>query len=75
MEKCFYCKGIMKNDYSNYMADLNGHFIIIRNVPCHKCCQCGEVSYSGEVVVQIEKIIEKLKEALTEIAVVEYFVA
>lgn len=62
----------MVEDTTNYMADLDGHFIIIRNVPCHKCTQCGEVSYSGEVVVRIEKIIEKLKGVLTEVAIVEY---
>ena len=72
MDKCFYCKGIMKNDYNNYMVDLDGHFIIIKNVPCHKCSQCGEVSYSGEVVARIEEIVEKLKDALAEVAVVEY---
>lgn len=26
----------MKDDFSNYMVDLDGHFFIIRNVPCHK---------------------------------------
>ena len=62
----------MKNDYNNYMVDLDGHFIIIKNVPCHKCSQCGEVSYSGEVVARIEEIVEKLKDALAEVAVVEY---
>lgn len=72
MDKCFYCKGEMKDGFCNYMADLDGHFIIIKNVPCHKCCQCGEVSYSGEVVVRIEEIVKKLKEALTEVAIVEY---
>ena len=54
------------------MADIDGHFIIIKHVPCHKCTQCGEVSYSGEVVMRIEQIVEKLKEALTEVAIVEY---
>ncbi len=72
MDKCFFCKGNMVEDTTNYMVDLDGHFIIIRNVPCHKCTQCGEVSYSGEVVVRIEKIIEKLKGVLTEVAIVEY---
>lgn len=62
----------MKEDFSNYMVDLDGHFIIIKHVPCHKCTQCGEVSYSGEVVMRIEQIVEKLKEALTEVAIVEY---
>ena len=72
MNKCFYCKGEIKDDFCNYMADIDGHFIIIKNVPCHKCTQCGEVSYSGEVVMRIEQIVEKLKEALTEVAIVEY---
>lgn len=72
IDRCHICKGIMKNDYNNYMVDLDGHFIIIKNVPCHKCSQCGEVSYSGEVVARIEEIVEKLKDALAEVAVVEY---
>ena len=72
MRKCFYCKGNMKDDFSNYMVYLDGRFIIVRNVPCHKCSQCGEVSYSGEVVTRLEEIVATRKEALTEIAVVEY---
>ncbi|MBR2409103.1 MAG: type II toxin-antitoxin system MqsA family antitoxin [Lachnospiraceae bacterium] len=72
MGSCFYCKGNMKDGLSNYMVDMDGHFIIIKNVPCHKCSQCGEVSYSGETVARIEEIIAKLKEALTEVAVVDF---
>ena len=70
--KCFYCEGKMSESFSNYMTDIDGHFIIIKNVPCHKCSQCGEVSYSGKVVAKIEEIVEKLKEALTEVAIVEF---
>ena len=33
MEKCFFCKGIIENSVTNYMLDLNGQFIIIKNVP------------------------------------------
>lgn len=72
MKKCFYCKGNMIDGFSNYMVDVDGRFIIVRNVLCHKCSQCGEVSYSGEVVARLEEIVEKLKEALTEVAIVEY---
>ena len=62
----------MKEGFSNYMVDLDGHFIIIKHVPCHVCCQCGEVSYSGVVVARIEEIIAGLKAAMTEIAVVDF---
>lgn len=72
MNECFFCKGILEDGYTNYMTDLNSHFIIIKNVPCHKCSQCGEVSYSGTTMARIEEIIEQLKNVLTEIAIVEY---
>ena len=72
MEKCFFCKGDMEEGFSNYMVDLDGHFIIIKHVPCHKCSQCGEVSYNGQTVARIEEIIGKLKETLTEVAIVEF---
>lgn len=62
----------MIDGFSNYMVDVDVRFIIVRNVLCHKCSQCGEVSYSGEVVARLEEIVEKLKEALTEVAIVEY---
>ena len=72
MEKCLFCKGDLADSYCNYMADVDGHFIIIKNVPCHKCSQCGEVSYSGTIVSEIEKIVEKLKDVLTEVAIVDF---
>ena len=72
MEKCLFCKGDLVDSYSNYMADLDGHFIIIKNVPCHKCSQCGEVSYGGAIVSEIEKIVEKLRDVLTEVAIVDF---
>ena len=62
----------MKEDHTNYMVDIDGHFIIIKNVPCHKCCQCGEISYSGVTVARIEEIIQNLKNVFTEVAIVEY---
>ncbi|MBO4374539.1 MAG: type II toxin-antitoxin system MqsA family antitoxin [Lachnospiraceae bacterium] len=72
MDKCFFCKGSLENGMTNYMLDIDGHFIIIKNVPCHKCSQCGEVSYSGDTVAKIEKIVESLKKALTEVAIVDF---
>ena len=55
--KCFFYKGKMVDGVTTYMEEVNGHYIIIKHVPCHQCEQCGEVSYSGETVVKIERII------------------
>lgn len=69
---CFYCKGNMKPDTTTYMEDLGNCIVIIKNVPCSKCTQCGEVSYSGATVKRIEEIVSQLKNSLTEIAVVNF---
>lgn len=72
---CFYCKGTMKPSTTTYMEDLGNCIVIIKNVPCNKCTQCGEVSYSGVTIKRIEEIIAQLKNTLTEIAVVNYSTA
>ena len=57
---------------TTFMKDLDSCIIIIKNVPCNKCSQCGEVSYSGVTIKRIEEIIAGLKDSLAEIAVVYY---
>lgn len=69
---CFYCKGDLIESTTTYMEDLGNCIVIIKNVPCNKCSQCGEVSYNGTVMKQIENIISKLQNSLTEIAVVNF---
>ena len=41
--KCFKCKGTMISKNANYILDLDGSIIIIKNVPSLVCDQCGEV--------------------------------
>ena len=69
---CFYCKGDLTDSTTTYMEDLGNCIVVIKNVPCNKCSQCGEVSYSGTVVRQIEKIISTLQNSLTEVAIINY---
>lgn len=69
---CFFCKGNMEAGTTTYMEDLGNCIVIIKNVPCHKCSQCGEVTYSGTTMKQIERIITQLKNTLTEVAIVNY---
>ena len=72
--KCIFCKGNIADGITTDVTDLISSVIIIRNVPCHKCTQCGEVSYTLDVSERLEKIVDNLKESdsVTEIAVVRY---
>ena len=69
---CFLCKGDVEKSTTTYMTEYNGCYIIIKNVPCTKCTQCGEEFLNGITLQKIEKILEGLKSMLTEFAVVDY---
>lgn len=69
---CFYCKGDMKPSTTTHVVEIDKKIIIVRNVPCLKCTQCGEAVYVGDTVEKLERIIDTLSKLMTEIAVVEY---
>lgn len=72
MAKCFMCKGDMIEQRTAYMADFGDCIVIVRNVPTLVCQQCGEKAYTDEVAAVLETIVNKAREMLTEIAVVNY---
>ena len=69
---CFTCKGNIEKTTTTYMTEYDGCYIIIKNVPCNKCTQCGEEYLNGVTMQKIEAILAKLKDALTEFAIVDY---
>ena len=70
--KCFYCKGDMEKQLTNYIADLENCIIIIKNVPSLVCTQCGEKYYGNNTMKKIESILDSLENIITEVAVVNY---
>ena len=41
-------------------------------MPSQVCKQCGEVSYSNEVAQQLERLVNSVRNAITEITVINY---
>lgn len=72
---CFFCKGSMVESTTIHTVELKNCIVVIKNVPCLKCDQCGEVVINGEVAQRIEQIVAGFEKALTEIAVVNYSAA
>ena len=72
---CFFCKGNMESGTTVHTVELKNCIVVIKNVPCHKCEQCGEIVIDGEVAERIEQIVSGFEKVLTEIAVVNYSVA
>lgn len=62
----------METGVTTHVAELEKCIVIIRNVPCMKCSQCGETVYSGDVIQKIEEILNKCENTMTEVAIVNY---
>ena len=71
--KCFYCRGLMEHTTVTDFVDFGTCIIAVRDVPCHKCVECGEVAFDLRVGERVEQIVDTLKDSLTgEVAVVKY---
>lgn len=74
--RCLLCKAdTMVDSKSTYFAQLDGCYVIIENVPCKKCSQCGEVVYSASVMEKIDEILDKLKSISSKIFIMDYMKA
>lgn len=70
--KCFECGAMMEKGKTTSVTDLGNCLVIVRNVPCHKCTECDEVFYTGDVVEQLEKIIDLAKKVMQEVSIIDY---
>ena len=69
---CFMCKGKLEEKNTTFMVELDNCIIIIKNVPSLVCEQCGEVSYSNEVSKHLEKLVNAVRNSITEITIINY---
>ncbi len=70
--KCFDCGAEMLASTTTHFVDLKKRIVIVKNVPCFECEQCGEKYYTDEVAQRLDEIVESLSRFMTEIAVVDY---
>ena len=69
---CFMCKESLENKNTTFMVELDNCIIIIKNVPSQVCKQCGEISYSDSVAKQLEKLVNSVRNVITEITIINY---
>lgn len=70
---CMFCKcDTVKNSTTTHVVNCNNCIIVIKNVPCEECEQCGEKYYTDEVAEKIERIVDLAKQMMQEIAVLDY---
>lgn len=70
---CFYCKcDTVTPSVTTHVVTFDNCIIIVKNVPCEECEQCGEKYYSDEVMERLEIIVKKAKEIAGEVFVTDY---
>ena len=70
---CMYCKcDDLIESTTTHVVNYKNCIIIIKNVPCEECEQCGEKYYSNEVAKQLESLVNIAKQLMQEIAIIDY---
>ena len=70
---CKLCKcDTVKQSTTTHVVNYKNSIIVIKNIPCEECEQCGEKYYTDEVVEQLEKMVNLAKQMMQEIAVLDY---
>ena len=68
-----FCKcDTMKKSTSTHVVNYKNCVIIVKNVPCEECEQCGEKYYTDEVAEKLEMIVNSAKQLAQEISVMDY---
>jgi len=69
---CLQCKNSVIKDTTVKAIEKGKCIIVVKDVPCLKCVQCGYESFSDEVKEQLENICDSYDESFVEFVVVKY---
>ncbi len=71
--RCLCCKSEkLQNTTKPYFSAIGDNYIIIENVPCMVCEDCGEVLYSAAVLENVECMIDKIRQMVSKVCIVDY---
>lgn len=70
---CMFCKNTTTIvSTTTHVVNYGNCIIVIRNVPCLECDQCGAKYYTDEVAGKLELLVNDAKRLMQEIAVIDY---
>ena len=72
MMRCLFCKGTLEDKTSVFTVEVGECIVVVKNVPSHVCCQCGEASFDDVVYRQLEKIVDHLRGSISEVSIVNF---
>ncbi len=69
---CMNCGTNVEKGFTTDVTDLGNCLVIVRNVPCYKCKECNEVTYTLDVAKHLEEIVSAAKKMLQEVSIIDY---
>ena len=70
---CMFCKcDTVKESVTTHVVNYRNCIIVIKNVPCEECEQCGEKFYTDEVTERLDELVSAAKRLMQEVAVIDY---
>lgn len=70
---CMFCKcDTVQKSTTTHVVNYKGCVIVIKNVPCEECEQCGEKFYTDEVAERLEIMVDAAKKLMQEISVIDF---
>ncbi|MBQ7558820.1 MAG: YgiT-type zinc finger protein [Synergistales bacterium] len=70
--KCMRCGNDIFESTTSEAIEMDFGLLVIRNIPCYKCEKCDEIFYTGDVVLKLEEITEKVKQLEQEVTIIDY---
>ncbi len=70
---CMFCKcDTVRESITTHVVNYKNCVIVVKNVPCEECEQCGEKFYSDEIAERLENIVNVAKKLMQEISVIDF---
>lgn len=70
--KCMRCGNDIFESTTSEAIEMDFGLLVIRNIPCYKCEKCDEIFYTGDIVLKLEEITEKVKQLEQEVTIIDY---
>jgi len=71
--KCGICKAEMEEKNVTYTEDIDQGVIVVRHVPAQVCTECGNIWYSGKIVTELEKLVDKFESIIgSEVSIINF---
>ncbi len=70
---CMFCHcDETKASTTTHVVTFEDCVVVIKNVPCLECVQCGESFFTDSVMENLDKIVNQARKTMGEVVITDY---